>query len=416
MSSAININRVWSRIEELAGFSDPQIPFTRRSFSEYQRKSREWLRQQFQKAGLATWTDAGGNLIGRLEGRNKKLYPIMTGSHMDTVIGGGRFDGVAGVIAGLEVVQMLAENHEQLNHPLEVIDFLAEEPSDYGISCIGSRALAGALSPEMLEKKAPDESTLAQGIDNFGGDSSKLARSLRLNGNIAGFFELHIEQGKVLESAGLSIGIVTEIVGITRVLLKMTGRVDHAGTTPMDLRRDALVGAAKIVLYINELAQSKSKDIAYLVATVGKIAVKPNNANVVPGDVEMTLEVRSSNEKIATDFLDFVQGYARQTADLQMLAFTSQLLSHTPPTPCSKPVQDAIQQACEKKHITYQFMASGAGHDTRYMTSLCPSGMIFIPCLNGRSHCPEEWTTKEQLAIGVTSLLDAIKFYDHENP
>lgn len=415
MNSIINIERMWSKVQELAGYTDPQIPYTRRSFSVEYKNSRAWLQQQFQDAGLVTRIDAGGNLIGHLEGSNKDLPTIITGSHTDTVVGGGRFDGVAGVIASLEVAQSLVENHEQLNHSLEVIDFLGEEPSDYGISCIGSQAMAGVLTPEMLKQTTPDGTNLAQAIDSMGGNSSKLIQPLRIGESIAGFFELHIEQGPVLEEKGIPIGIVKEIVGITRKLITITGQADHAGTTPMHSRHDALVGAAMIILRANELASSDSFVTHYLVATVGKVVVEPNNSNVIPGQVKLILEVRSNSQRASTDYLDLILDYAQQTANHQKLEINFQQQSQSLPTPCSPLIQKTIQLACEKNELHFQFISSGAGHDTHHMAGLFPSGMIFIPCKNGRSHCSEEWVNQEQIAAGTMTLLDAIKTYDKQN-
>jgi beta-ureidopropionase / N-carbamoyl-L-amino-acid hydrolase len=412
MDEAKQIKRMWLRIETLAEFSDPLLPYTRRSFSKEYQKSRAWLQEQFQEVGLKTWIDAGGNLIGRLEGKNPQLSPIMTGSHSDTVINGGKFDGITGVIAGLEVAQLLAENREQLNHPLEVIDFLGEEPSDYGISCIGSQALIGNLTQGNLEKKGSDGTSLAQGINNMGGESPLLFKPIRLKGDIAGFFELHIEQGPTLESANLPIGIVTDIVGITRTVIEVKGQADHAGTTPMEARRDALVGAAHIILHTNLLASAMPSRSKYIVATIGKIAVKPNNFNVVPGDVELFLEVRSSSDQVTESFLKDIQKFGRKIAGSQSLEINLNNLSYSPPTPCSKLIQTTIKRACEKNQLPHQFLSSGAGHDTRYMTEICPSGMIFIPSIAGRSHCPDELVTPQQLANGVTTLMDAIKIYD----
>ena len=339
----------------------------------------------------------------------------MTGSHSDTVVNGGRFDGIAGVVAGLEVAQVLTENHEQMNHPLEVIDFLGEEPSDYGVSCIGSQALVGEVTQEMLEKKAPNGTSLAQGINSMGGDSSLLSKPVRLKGSIAGFFELHIEQGPTLELAKLPIGIVTDIVGITRTAIEIKGQADHAGTTPMEKRRDALVGAAHIILHTNMRACAKLSSPKYLVATIGKLSVQPNNANVVPGNVELILEVRSSSDQVTNSFLNEIQQYGRKMADSQKLDININQLSYSPPTPCSKLIQTTIKQACEKNKLPHQSLSSGAGHDTRYMTEICPSGMIFIPSIDGRSHCPDESITPEQLSNGVAILIDAIKIYDSIN-
>ncbi len=409
---AINGQRLWRRIEQLAAFTESQRPYTRRAFTELHRQSRVWLRSQFEEAGLSVATDAGGNLIGRLGGANPSLKPILTGSHSDTVPQGGRFDGIAGVLAGLEVAHALSDCGARMQHPLEVVDFLSEEPSDYGVSCVGSRAMVGRLTPEMLQQTAADNSKLRDAINGVGGQPARLNRPLRPAGSIAGFFELHIEQGPVLEAEGLDIGIVTDIVGIRRLGLVVKGAADHAGTTPMGLRRDALVGAAKIVSWVNDYACSGSDEQTYLVGTVGKLEVIPNGANVVPGEVRMTLEMRGNSETKVDEFAVEAVAFAKAVCGEMGLDFSHALLSASTPMSCHPFVQTAIEQACRERGAAYRSMASGAGHDAAYMGRLGPSGMIFIPCLSGRSHCPEEWASAEQLALGAQILLDAMLIFD----
>ena len=228
----LNAERLWSRVETLSRYTLPGQPWTRRAFSPLFDEARAWLRQEFQAAGLATRLDAGGNLVGARAGSDPARKPIVTGSHCDTVLSGGRYDGIIGVLAGIEVAHTLHEHGVALKHPFEVIDFLSEEPSDYGISCVGSRALSGKLDAAMLAARNPEGETLAQAIARVGGDPAALTAPLRPAGGTAAFVELHIEQGPVLEARGLPIGVVTNIVGIRRVQITVEGQPDHAGTTP----------------------------------------------------------------------------------------------------------------------------------------------------------------------------------------
>ncbi len=413
MSLNINMNRLWGNIEKLAEFTEDGRPYTRRAFGPLYLQARDWLKQQFIEAGLQVEVDAGGNLIGRRAGLNPDLPPISSGSHTDTVPEGGRFDGIAGVLAALEVAHSLKDNNIQLNHPLEVIDFLAEEPSDYGLSRVGSRALTGDLSSEMLQYTAPDGSTLADGIRRVGGEPSKLNKPLLGLGDVAGFFELHIEQGPVLEAEKLPIGIVTNIVGITRVDMKFIGTPAHSGTTPMDIRADALVAASKLISAINDSAREWLDKPEYLVATVGKLDVTPNGSNVVPGRIDMTLEVRSSSDKVAKQFVQDIEIQGQQVSSELGVKFKSQFVSFSPAVDCTASVQQAIETACRESGTSFRFMPSGAGHDTACMTKLGPAGMIFIPCLGGRSHCPEEWSDSNQLATGTEMLYQAVINFDH---
>ena len=404
----LNAERLWSRVETLSRFTLPDVPWTRRAFSPLFNDARAWLRSEFEVAGLTTRLDAGGNLVGTRAGRNPGKKPIATGSHCDTVMAGGRFDGIIGVLAGIEVAHTMQEHGIELDHPFEVIDFLSEEPSDYGISCVGSRALCGQLSADMLAARNPEGETLAQGIARIGGDPAALGAPLRHAGDTAAFVELHIEQGPVLESRGLPIGVVTNIVGIRRVLIVVEGQPDHAGTTPMDIRRDALVGAARIIDAASRQASAASGNPHYVVATVGRLSMTPNAANAVPGRVELTLEMRSDSNAVLDAFPEtLMAGVADDLKALRLTAYFSQL-SRAQPTDCSPLVMDAVKAAADQLGYASMRLPSGAGHDAVYMAPTGPIGMIFIPCLNGRSHCPEEWIEPVQLLDGTRVLYQSV--------
>lgn len=408
----LNAERLWSRVETLSRYTLPDVPWTRRAFSPLFNDARVWLRSEFEAAGLTTRLDAGGNLVGARAGRNPAKKPIATGSHCDTVMAGGRFDGIIGVLAGIEVAHTMQEHGIELDHPFEVIDFLSEEPSDYGISCVGSRALCGQLSADMLAARNPEGETLAQGIARIGGDPAALGAPLRHAGDTAAFVELHIEQGPVLESRGLPIGVVTNIVGIRRVLIVVEGQPDHAGTTPMDIRRDALVGAARIIDAASRQASAASGNPHYVVATVGRLSMTPNAANAVPGRVELTLEMRSDSNAVLDAFPEtLMAGVADDLKALRLTAHFSQL-SRAQPTDCSPLVMDAVKAAADQLGYASMRLPSGAGHDAVYMAPTGPIGMIFIPCLNGRSHCPEEWIEPAQLLDGTRVLYQSVQELD----
>ncbi len=404
----LDADRLWARVEALSRFTLPDVPWTRRAFSPLFDEARAWLRGEFEAAGLATRVDAGGNLIGTRAGRDAARKPIATGSHCDTVMAGGRFDGIIGVLAGIEVAHTLQDHGIELAHPFEVIDFLSEEPSDYGISCVGSRALSGQLSADMLAARNPDGETLAQGIARVGGDPAALHAPLRGAGGTAAFVELHIEQGPVLESRNLPIGVVTNIVGIRRVQIVVQGQPDHAGTTPMDIRRDALVGAARIIDAASRQASAASGNPHYVVATVGRLSMTPNAANAVPGRVELTLEMRSDSNAVLDTFPETLM--AGVADDLKALRLTAGFtpLSRAQPTDCSPLVMDAVKAAADQLGYASMRLPSGAGHDAVYMAPTGPIGMIFIPCLNGRSHCPEEWIEPAQLLDGTRVLYQSV--------
>jgi beta-ureidopropionase / N-carbamoyl-L-amino-acid hydrolase len=408
----INSDRLWSRIEALSRFTDPAKPWTRRAFDAQFAQGRAWLAEEFKAAGLAVEVDVGGNLIGRTPGTGRGLGALVAGSHSDTVPSGGRFDGMLGLLAALEAAQAIREQKVSLKHPLEVVDFLAEEPSDFGISCVGSRSWAGVLTASDLARSLPSKGTLASAIDSVGGRAEQLGKAVRSQGSVAAYVELHIEQGLVLAERKAEIGVVTAIVGIRRHEVTVEGRADHAGTTPMSLRRDALVGAAGFIRAVDELARLRPSQSAYLVATVGKLSLEPNAINAVPGSVRMILETRSTDE---TALLQFEQELWKQTEgelNDRGLRLTRSLLSQTLPTACSSSIQNTIEEACVAAGFNSTRLPSGAGHDGVFVARIAPMGMIFVPCREGRSHAPEEWAEPTDCANGARVLAETLILLD----
>jgi N-carbamoyl-L-amino-acid hydrolase len=408
----INSDRLWSRIEALSRFTDPEKPWTRRAFDNQFARGRAWLEDEFKGAGLSVEVDAGGNLIGRSPGTSRGLGALVAGSHSDTVPAGGRFDGMLGLLAALEAVQSIREQQVSLVHPLEVVDFLAEEPSDFGISCVGSRSWAGVLTASDLARSLPSKVTLAAAIESVGGRAPLLSGALRTRDSVCAYVELHIEQGLVLTERKAEIGVVTAIVGIRRHEVTVEGRADHAGTTPMSLRRDALVGAAGFIRAVDELARLRLSESPYLVATVGKMSVEPNAVNAVPGSVHMVLETRSTDE---TALLQFEQELWRRTEgelNERELCVTRTLLSQTLPTVCSPSIQRTIEQASIAAGFSSTRLPSGAGHDGVFVARIAPMGMIFVPCREGRSHAPEEWAEPGDCANGARVLAETLILLD----
>lgn len=416
MSSLLTINqdRLWQRVERLSEFTDPDKPWTRRAFSPLFMEGRKWLADQFAAAGLVVEVDAGGNLVGRLPARETDLKPIVSGSHSDTVPAGGRFDGILGVLTAIEVANTLTENSVPLRHPFEVIDFLSEEPSDYGLSCIGSRAYVGELSSKMLMLTRPDGKTLAEGIAEVGGQPDELTTAAHASGSIAAFLEVHIEQGPVLETRNTDIGVVTDIAGIRREKVSFAGRADHSGTTPMDIRCDALVGASKLVDVVHGEASRIAGEGRALVATIGKLDVLPNAANAVPEAVELTLEVRSGEAEALQQFIDDVFAKVEPMLPPLRVKMDHSEISHVTPTPCAMFLQDTVEKgAADHGYSTYR-MPSGAGHDGVFVSRAGPIGMIFTSCENGRSHTPVEFANADTCAKGANTLLSTVLSLDEE--
>lgn len=411
----IDQDRLWGDLMALAEITDPGQPWTRRSFSPRFLEGRAWLRQQFISAGMTVRLDAGANMIARLEGGIPGTAPIMLGSHSDTVPSGGRFDGTAGILTALEAVRALQASGYQFRHAIEIVDFLAEEPSEYGISCVGSRAMVGALDAGMLACTNPQGETLADAIRRVGGDPAAIADMPRPT--IAGYFELHIEQGVVLESNRIDLGLVTGIAGITRVEIVLSGAADHAGSTLMQYRRDASLPAAELVLLVAAQARHfAARDEGHFVATTGVLNISPNAANVVPGRARMIFDIRAEKPALIDAFvamLDRESAAIAARGDVDRTRFA--ILSANPPAPCDAHLRELLGRSAEKLGYSTTKLASGAGHDAAFMSRIGPSAMLFIPCRNGKSHTPEEWSEPQQLAAGAATLYEAIRLLDGQN-
>ena len=403
---AVDLGRLQDDLERLAEFRDPDSPgWTRRVFSAPYVRSREWVAARMRDSGLQVTHDSAGNVIGTLAGGSGPA--LVTGSHTDSVAGGGRFDGPLGVIGAIEVARCIRDGGLQLRHQLRVVDFLGEEPNDFSISCVGSRAVAGLLSAEHLALRDPSGRTLAEALVSCGGDPARIREAAWNGAEVGAFVELHIEQGPVLENAGIPLGIVSGIAGIERVLMTFTGQADHAGTVPMDARHDALCAAAEAVLAVESLATEKGG-----VGTAGRIEALPGAFNVVPGHVRLWAEFRSTE----VDWLDSRRRRLEQSivdaGRRRGVAVAIETLSRTEPVVASDLVRAAMAEAIAGLGLESMSLPSGAGHDAVQMAKLGPAGMLFVPSAGGRSHCPEEWTAPEHLETGVAALLATLLVLD----
>jgi N-carbamoyl-L-amino-acid hydrolase len=408
----LNADRLWADVMALADITDPARPYTRRSFTALFLEGRALLAQRFAEAGLATRIDTAGNLIGRIEGSDPSLGVIAIGSHSDTVPAGGRFDGIAGVATGLEIVRALRDAGVKPRHTIEIIDFLAEEPSEYGLSCVGSRGMTGALDGKMLDLTEPGGESLREALRRVGGDPDRLDRAKR--DDIKAFLELHIEQGIVLESQSLDIGVVTSIVGIRRIEIIFQGEADHAGTTPMALRHDALVAAANTVVSVRQEAEQLAAEGAdYFVATVGILAVDPSASNIVPGRCRLIVDARTTNPALTKRFVDTIDRESTAhaaAAKVTRAAFVT--LSDGPPVACDSHLRSALRQGADELGLAQTDLPSGAGHDAAFMSRIAPAAMVFVPCRAGKSHAPEEWADREAIAAGAAVIYQAVRNID----
>lgn len=409
---AVNTDRLFADIEALAAITEPGRPWTRRAFSPLFLTGRDYVARRMREAGLSVRLDAAGNMIGRRAGVRPGAGVIVVGSHTDTVPDGGRFDGIAGVAVGLEIARVLAERGVTLDHDLEVIDCLAEEVSIYGLSCVGSRAIAATLDAAMLARKAADGEALMEGIRRMGGDPERLETAKR--SDIRAFLELHIEQGTVLESERRDIGIVTAIAGITRFEIILEGRPDHAGTTPMGKRADALVAAAALVTRIDALARQRAgAGEGHFAATVGEFSIEPNAANVVPSRARLLVDTRAERRESLEAFqAELARAVEEESARHGVLAAAPRIVSDNRPTPGDPVLLTLLEEACERIGAQHRRMASGAGHDMAWFARVAPAAMIFVPSKDGRSHAPEEWTEPDEIALGAEVLLETVLAVD----
>lgn len=390
--------------------NEGQTRYTRISFSKEDLQARNYIAELMKtEAGLDVHVDAVGNLIGRREGKADGPA-ILVGSHLDTVMGGGRFDGIAGVVAGLEAARRLKEMNVELDSPLEVIAFIAEEPSPFGLSCVGSRAMEGVLTEEHLQIEDENGRTLAEAIKEMGGDPGNLAAARRNPETLLANLELHTDQGPILENEQLPVGVVTGIVGIYRGQIELTGKADHSGTTPMEVRRDALTAASEVVLAFETICRGMDG----LVGTIGKLDVFPNSLNVVPGSVSIGLEVRSLSDDDCQTALAKLGEAIQNIAQARDLKIDYNSKRSSTPLVFSEKLVERMDRVCTELDIPHRKMSSGAGHDASHMGQITDSSMIFIPSKGGRSHCPEEWSEYEHLALGTDVLTAMIVATDKE--
>ena len=398
----INRDRLLERIERLAAYGGTSDGGVHRvAFSREDIRSRDYLREIMREAGLETTVDAAGNLIGRRGGSGGDLPVILLGSHTDTVPHGGKYDGALGVLAAVECVQCLKERGIATRHPVEVVVFTDEEGG-----LIGSRALAGTMTEEALDIVTHSGLRVGEGIRALGGDPDSLPGAVRRPGDIQAYLELHIEQGGVLESRSLEIGVVAGIVGIQHWNVTVEGAANHAGTTPMDERRDALLGAAQFVLAVNRIVREEP---GTQVGTVGRIKAEPGAPNVIPGRVTMSLEIRDlSGTKIDALFSRINQEAAGISERTGTRISFDDVDDEAAPALTDTRLQRIISESSEELGLTHQVMPSGAGHDAQEIARIAPIGMVFVPSVGGISHSPREYTKDKDVVNGAAVLFQAL--------
>ena len=397
----VNGDRIMKHIHALAEFGkNPQGGASRVAYSDADKQGREYVLGLLRDARLEVSIDAAGNLIGRRAGSASGLKPLLIGSHVDTVPEGGNYDGVVGSMGAIEVAQTLAEKNVSLRHPLEIVIFQNEEGG-----LIGSRAMDGELTERELDLISRSGKTIREGIKFIGGDPSKLAGVRRNKGDIAAYVELHIEQGAYLDNEKIKIGVVEGIVGINWWDVTIEGFANHAGTTAMNNRQDALLAAAKFIEAVNRIVTSVP---GRQVGTVGRINALPGAPNVIPGKVVLSLELRDLDAAKINMLYEKIRAEAQQIATNSKTKFDFKEINVNIPAPTDTRIRSLISEAARELGLSTKLMPSGAGHDAQDMARLGPVGMIFVPSVGGISHSPREFSHPEDIANGANVLLHTL--------
>ena len=395
-------DRMEQRIVALSAFganSDGGVD--RIAFSEADLAGRAYIMDLMRGAGLSVRLDTAGNIIGRREGSEPDLPPIMFGSHIDSVPGGGNYDGDVGVIGAIEVIELLEASNTRTRHPLEIVSFTDEEG---GLT--GSRAMIGDADERTLSVMSHSGMTIGEGIRAVGGDPDRLDRAERKPGEIKAFIELHIEQGAILDEEGINIGVVEGIVGIRWWDVTIEGFANHAGTTPMNRRWDAMISAAEYILAVNEVVTSMP---GAQVATVGRIHAAPGAPNVIPGEVVLSLEIRDLSAAKMQRVFDEISAASDRIGDARSTPIRHEEIDvAAPPAPTDERMRRIIAASADELGLSFKLMPSGAGHDAQDIARITPTGMIFVPSAKGISHSPEEFTSAIDMANGASVLLRTV--------
>ena len=401
----IQIERIQSDIEAINSFNaTPGSGISRPTFSQEYQYATSYVVEELNKIGAEISICLAGNIRGRISGSSKDGPAIMMGSHLDTVAHGGQFDGVVGVVTALEAARIIVEDKITHRLPVDVVIFAEEEGSRFGRGLLGSSICTGQMNTERLASIKDDRGisypeAMAQAgliIDDH--------RRLKPR-NIRAMLEIHIEQGAVLENSGHRIGLVEAIAGIRQLNITIKGTADHAGTTPMEDRSDPLQAAAEIILAVDKIARNTGPNT---VATVGRITCEPAQVNVIPGLVKLSVDVRDSNKTLLETAVTAINQTVKEICAARGLVFEIAQLSEAEPVTLAKNIIDLLAENAREKNVQPYKMISGAGHDTALIAEIAEAGMIFVPSRDGLSHCPQEYTRLEDIALGCEILLATV--------
>ena len=389
-------------------FSEDTPRVTRTYLSEQHKQAGEYLIGLMKRAGMEAGFDALGNIVGRYEAADPNAPILMTGSHQDSVRNAGKYDGLFGIITAIACVRDLHDRGKRLPYTLEIVGFGDEEGVRFGATLIGSKAMAGSFEPAWLDKCDEHGVSMRRALLDFGADPDRWQDIDRRGKNVVAYVESHIEQGPVLLSEDLAVGVVTAIAGASRLRVNVTGLAGHAGTVPMGSRQDALTAAAEMVLFVERYCEAR----AGLVGTVGKLAVLPGAINVIPQDVEFTIDVRSGDDALRRDAVAAFQSAFEDIAKRRKVAVNTAPFYAANAAPCDATLQKAFASAIEAHGIPVKYLPSGAGHDAMVFPAVAPMAMLFVRCgNNGISHHPDETMTAEDAEIATSVLLHFFERY-----
>jgi allantoate deiminase len=396
---------IMARIGELAVLSESPGGLTRRYLTTEHRQANELVGGWMRDAGMNVHQDAIGNIVGRYEGVSESLPALIIGSHLDTVVMAGRYDGMLGVLTGIACVQSLCERGIRLPFAVEVVGFADEEGARFQSTYLGSRALAGTFDTTLLERRDGDGISMAEALRAFGLDPGRIGDAARKPEDVAAYLELHIEQGPVLESEGLAVGVVTAIAGATRLVVTVAGVAGHAGTVPMALRQDALMAASECVLAVEKVAAARSNGVG----TVGRMRVEPGATNVIPGKVTFSVDLRAAEDEPRKAAVAELDSRLREIAARRSVDVSVETVHEAASVTCAPRIVEQIDQAIEEQGERVFRLPSGAGHDAAAMADITDVGMIFLRCKGGISHNPDESITQDDASVGTSLLLKIIE-------
>ena len=407
MKIEVDRHRLIAEIEALASISDAEAPaVTRIVFTPTDLNARVWLKARCEEAGLAVRQDPIGNMFARWTGSDPTLPPVGTGSHIDAIPNAGKYDGVVGVLGGLAAIRALQQSGFRPRHSIELLVFTAEEPTRFGIGCLGSRMLSGTLSADAARLLKDSEGASLDAVRERAGVRGNLEAVKLPNGYYSAFVELHIEQGPRLEGQGIPLGVVTSIAAPASLRISIEGAGGHAGGVLMPDRRDALCAAAELILAIEDAARNSGA--IDTVATVGICEVFPGAVNSIPSRVRLSADIRDTDLERRDDVMEQIEPASEAISAKRRVSIRTEVLNADAPADCAPAVVEALSESCEKHRLKFVPIVSRAYHDSLFMSRIAPTAMLFIPCRNGYSHRPDEYASPDDIARGTLVLAETL--------